>query len=32
MTEYTIKLRIEAGSRIDAGPRMQAGGLIHLYP
>jgi len=28
---YTVKLRIKAGPRIDARPRIQVGGLIHLY-
>jgi len=28
---HTVKLPIEAECRTDAGPRIQAGGLIHLY-
>jgi len=27
----TVNLRIEDGLPTDVGPRMQAGGLIHLY-
>ena len=28
---HTVKLPIEAECRTDAGPRIQAEGLIHLY-